>query len=123
MGKMYPALFVGSELMCKVCCLLIGGMALVVAGCSTVDVNVGSFSTLPDGGSPGCWLCWGTPRKLKSRRSLQVQDSPGVHFAEQGFAITDDIYRADYVAFVNYGMDDGQTITTLLYEPGLWHGY
>ena len=104
--------------MCKVCCLLIGGMILVLAGCSTVDVNVGSFSTLPDGRQSGLLAVLGNPAEIEQSPEFeQYKKAFEFHFAEKGFDIMDDIYRADYVAFVNYGMDDGHTTTRSYTNP------
>lgn len=104
--------------MCKACLLLIGGIVLVFAGCSSVDVNVGSFSTLPDGQQTGVLAVLGNPAEIEEsldfkrhKKTLQT------HFTKVGFDITDDIYQADYVAFVNYGMDDGHTITRSYKNP------
>ena len=104
--------------MFRVCYFLIGGMALVFAGCSTVEVNVGSFSTLTDGRQSGVLAVLGNPAEIEeSPEFSRYKKALESHFAEQGFAVTDDIYQADYVAFVNYGMDAGQTITRSYTNP------
>lgn len=102
----------------RICLLLIGGVLLVLAGCSAVDVNVGSFSTLPEGRQSGVLAVLGNPAEIEELPEFErYKKNFEFHFAEEGFEITDDIYRADYVALVNFGMDDGQTTTRTYTNP------
>lgn len=104
--------------MCRVYLLLIGGMVLVFAGCSAVDVNVGSLSTLPEGRQTGVLAVLGNPAEIEnSPEFAQYKKNLESHFSGEGFDISQDIYQADYVALMNYGMDDGQTITRSYKNP------
>ncbi|MEE4216426.1 MAG: hypothetical protein V2I48_02360 [Xanthomonadales bacterium] len=79
---------------------------------------MGTFSTLPDGRQSGVLAVLGNPAEIEgSPEFTRHKKALELHFAEQGFDITDDIYRADYVAFVNYGMDGGQTVTRSYTNP------
>lgn len=98
--------------------LQIVGLALLLCGCSAVNVTVGSYSTLPGGQQSGKLAVMGNPAAIEDSPEFKgYKKTFETQFAEQGFEITDDINHADYVAFVNYGIGEGETKTRSYTNP------
>lgn len=97
---------------------LIVGLALFLCGCSAVNVTVGSYSTLPGGQQSGKLAVMGNPAAIEDSLEFKAYKKTfESHFANEGFEITDDINQADYVAFVNYGIGEGETKTRSYTNP------
>ncbi len=91
---------------------------LAIIGCSSIGGRVESFADTEKLTKGKSVVVLGFPKDVDE--SLEFASYRPIierHFASKGFVITNDTTGSDLVAFVTYGIDDGQASTSIVSTP------